>query len=278
MTAEGFLAPVASTVTASDGARLAVVEYGSGDPVLFIAGLGYSSWSWCRQVGPISERARVITVDNRGTGLSDKPPGSYSIAQMADDAYAVLTQRGARPAHVVGASMGGYIALALAHHHPDAVRSLVVVASSIGGVGARGVPASTLLAWQSAARLGPVGFARTTAPLSFARGWPEQHRGEFEDLLARRLAAPTPTSAWRAQFDAARSFLIHGLPHGRLTMPVAVVHGTDDRVVPYANAVHLVRNLPHAVLVTVEGAGHLCWIERPDTVNEVIRTAAADAA
>lgn len=259
-----------SMVNAEDGAWLSVTEYGTGEPVLFIGGLGYSSWCWCRQVDPISRVARGLMLDNRGTGHSDKPPGPYSIEQMAEDAYATLTQLDASPAHVVGASMGGYIALTLALRHPEAVRSLVVVASSIGGPGSWPVPGATLRAWHTAAPLGPAAFARETMPLSFAPGWTEVHPDEFAELVDLRLAAPTPTAAWRSQFNASAAFLYHGLPAGELNLPITVVHGTADRVVPYENAARVIKRYPHASLVTLEGAGHLCWIERPDDVNRVI--------
>src|SRR4051794_13788943 len=124
VTADGQMA------LASDGTRLFVSEHGDGDDVLFIPGLGYSGWCWVRQVGPISEFARMLAMDNRGVGHSDKPAGRYSIEQMADDAYEVLRQKASGPAHVVGTSMGGYIAQTLAIRHPDAVRSLVLVATT----------------------------------------------------------------------------------------------------------------------------------------------------
>ena len=78
----------------------------SGEPILFVPGLGYASWCWLRQVEQLSSVARVLTVDNRGAGRSDKPIGPYSIRQLAEDAYAVLAQRSALPAHIVGGSMG----------------------------------------------------------------------------------------------------------------------------------------------------------------------------
>lgn len=261
-------------VTAPDGTRLFVLDHGRGEPVLLIPGLGFGGWSWARQIGPLSRTARVLALDNRGAGRSDKPPGPYSIAQLAEDALAVLGQRGALPAHVVGASMGGYVALTLAQNHPEAVRSLVLLASTIGGSGSRGVPEETLRAWASAANLGPAGFARTTMPLSFAPGWVEAHPVEFEQLLADRLAVPTPFEAWRAQFNACAVFLRDGL-RGQVEHPTVIVHGTTDRVVPYENAAHLAARLPHASLVTLDGAGHLCWIERAAEVNSIIRSALA---
>jgi 3-oxoadipate enol-lactonase len=259
-----------SMVTAPDGARLFVVERGAGEPVLFVPGLGYGTWSWARQVAKVSSVATVLVMDNRGAGRSDKPAGPYSIDQLAEDAHAVLAQRSALPAHIVGSSMGGYVALTLALRHPEAVRSLTLIATTSGGPGSQGIPDRTLAAWATAAHLDPVGFARATMPLSFAPGWVEEHPAEFEELLALRLSAPTPAAAWRAQFAACAAFLRAGLPAGVLPQRSTVVHGTADRVVPYSNAAHLAERLNGAPVVTLKDAGHLCWIERSDIVNEII--------
>jgi pimeloyl-ACP methyl ester carboxylesterase len=257
-------------VEARDGTRLAVVEAGVGEPVLCIPGLGYASWSFAHQVTGLSTVARVLAMDNRGTGLSDKPPGPYSIGQLAEDAHAVLTQRGAAPATVVGTSMGGYVALTLALRYPHTVSSLVLTATTCGGPGSSGVPEETLRSWAKAAPLGAEGFARATMPLSFAPGWCEERQDEYEELLALRLGSPTPVEAWRAQFQACAEFLQDGLPEGALSQPTVIVHGTADRVVPYENAAHLAKRLPHASIVTLQGAGHLCWIEQPRAFNDIV--------
>ena len=257
-------------VTASDGTRLFVTERGTGEPVLFIPGLGYGTWSWARQMDEVSSVATVLLMDNRGAGRSDKPEGPYSIDQLADDAHAVLAQRSALPAHIVGSSMGGYVALSLALRHPDAVRSLTLIATTSGGPGSVGVPATTLATWAKASHLDPVEYARATMPLSFAPGWVQKHPAEFEELLALRLSAPTPAAAWRAQFAACADFLRAGLPAGELPTRSVIVHGTADCVVPYANAAHLAERLGGAPVMTLRDAGHLCWIERADIINDII--------
>lgn len=258
------------TVVTADETSIHVREVGSGPPLLLIPGLGFAGWSFIRQLGPLSKNCRVLAMDNRGSGQSDKPRGPYSIEQMADDAYAVLDQTAAAPAHLVGTSMGGYVALTLALRHPEAVRSLTLVATSCGGPDAHRVPQRTLDLWTNSAYLGAAGFARATMPVSFAPGWVDEHREEFESLLALRLQTPTPVEAWRTQFAACVAYFNEGAPSGAVAVPTTIVHGTADRVVPYENAPVLARRLPNASLVTMEGAGHLCWIERATEFNDIL--------
>jgi pimeloyl-ACP methyl ester carboxylesterase len=268
-------APHTVTVATDDGVQLAVDVSGEGPDVLLVPGLGYGAWSWFPQAADLGRDHHVIALDNRGAARSDKPPGPYSIDRLARDAAAVLEAVATGPATVVGASMGGYIASTLAVRRPDLVASLVLVATSVGGPGAHGVPAETKSAWAAAAALPPEEFARRTMPLSFGPHWVTHHPDEFEDLLRRRLAHPTPADPWRAQFLACEDFLDDGLAPGTVDRPVTVIHGLADRVVPAINADRITDRFPQAVLLLVPEAGHLCWIERPALVTEAIRTSVA---
>ena len=249
-----------------------VEVHGDGPPLLLIQGLGYAVWAWRGQIPALARRRRVIAFDNRGAGRSFKPPGPYSIELLADDAASVLRAHANEPAHVLGISMGGYVAQMLALRHPELVRSLVLGMTSAGGEGATPVPEETASIWLAHAGKPPEEYARATAWLSFAPGWPDEHRDEYEDILRARLEHPTPPDAWRAQFEACNVFFARSAPVEKLRVPTLVVHGDADRVVPVENGRVLARRIPGARYVELAGRGHVAFLEAPTEFNAVVES------
>jgi 3-oxoadipate enol-lactonase len=253
--------------------RLHVEEHGNGPPLLLLNGLGYANWAWQRQLPEWSRSFRCIAVENRGTGRSPKPPGPYSIEQMADDAAEVLD---GRRAHVCGYSMGGYIAQALALRHPQLVERLVLVCTATGGPDVVPAPRETTAAWLANAGRQPHEFARATQPLSFRPGWADEHPDELEALLRDRLEFPTPPECWRTQYDACADWLGRHTPVEEIAAPTLVVHGDADRIVPHPNGVELARRIPGARFETFAGAGHLLFIEEAPRFNAMVTSFLSD--
>jgi 3-oxoadipate enol-lactonase len=247
--------------------KLYAEEHGEGQPLLLITGLGYAIWSWQRQLPEWSEHFRCIAVENRGTGRSPKPPGPYSIEQMADDAAEAL--RGRR-AHVAGFSMGGYVAQTLALRRPELVDRLVLVCTATGQPDFAPTPEGTVAAWEANAGRTPPEFARATMPLSFRPGWTDEHPDEFEALLADRLEFPTPPECWRAQYEACLEWGARITPVEEIAAPTLVVHGDADRVVTYENGVELARRISNSRFETFPGAGHLLFIEDAPRFNTMV--------
>ncbi|HST26593.1 MAG TPA: alpha/beta fold hydrolase [Gaiellaceae bacterium] len=256
------------------GGRLYVEEHGSRPgsagrvPLLLIQGLGYSMWAWRYQLDAFDRR--TIAFDNRGAGRSSKEPGPFSMEQFADDAVAVLDALGVEAAHVLGLSMGTFVAQSLALRAPERVRSLVLVGGSPGGPEHAPVPAETLDAWAANAHLPPVEFVRRTMHFSYSPGWSEANPELFEELMVARLEHPTPPECWRAQFEATIPFLRAGAAAEEIAVPVLVVHGELDRVVPVSNGRLLARRIPGAELVVLPGCGHVVPLERPDELNRLV--------
>ena len=120
--------------TASDGTRLHYIVEGTGPPIVLVGGKTSDiDGAWWRYIPVLAQRLKVIALDNRGAGASDKPDTPYSTPLMAEDALAVLRDVGETSAHWFGLSMGGMILQQLAISHPHAVRSLVLGATHCGG-------------------------------------------------------------------------------------------------------------------------------------------------
>lgn len=253
--------------------KLYTEEHGEGHPLLLLTGLGYAIWSWQRQLPAWSQQFRCVAVENRGTGRSPKPPGPYSIEELADDAAEALE---GRRAHVAGFSMGGYIAQTLALRHPALVETLVLICTGTGGPSFLPTPEETTSAWEANGGRTPQEFARATMPLSFRPGWTDEHPDEFEALLSDRLEYPTPPDCWRAQYDACLDWAARVTPLEQIEVPTLVLHGDADRVVPYENGVELARRIPGSRFEAFPGGGHLLFLESPERLNPVVSSFLSD--
>jgi 3-oxoadipate enol-lactonase len=234
----------------------------SKEPLVLIAGLGQGTWVW-REVLPALERARrVITFEARGTGKLADVPARDSVRAMAADVRAELDG----PVHVLGFSMGGYVALTLALAQPELVRSLVLVATGGGGPDRIPRPRHVADAFTEALGLPYDEFARRTMPFTFAPGWAEANVERFEQIIAVRLERPTTYETIEAHVAACYAFYAEGFEVERIETPALVVHGDEDLIVPVENGRMLAARLPAARYVELPGRGHNLMLEDPETL------------
>jgi pimeloyl-ACP methyl ester carboxylesterase len=228
----------------------------SEDPVLLIMGLGASSRLWFRLLPWLTREHRVLVFDNRGTGSSAPVRGRLTMAGLAHDAVTVLDAAGIERAHVVGASMGGMIAQHMALDHRDRVRSVVLACTSAGG--RNGAPPWRLLA-SAAVRplLGPRRSFPLVAPSLYSSTTLRDRPDRVTEDLERRMADSTSPLTLYAQLGA---IALHDT-RARLAeldgMPVQVVHGLEDRLVPPARGRELAELIPGAQLELIPACGHL---------------------
>jgi 3-oxoadipate enol-lactonase len=246
---------------------LHVEEHGSGDTVLLHQGLAQGSWAWRYQVPAFAERFHTIVFDTRGTGRSHVPSEPYGIAELAGDAAQILD---GRAAHVIGFSMGGYVALTLALAYPDLVRSLVLAGTGAGGPERVPRPAHVRAAFDAAMELPPEQQRRATLPYTFSSGWTGANPERFEEIVAAGLEHPTPRETIEAHVAACYRFYGEALEVERIETPALVVHGDDDLIVPVENGRTLARRLPNARYVELAGRGHNVMLEDPETFNAVV--------
>jgi pimeloyl-ACP methyl ester carboxylesterase len=253
--------------TSSNGITLYYEVHGQGPNLVLIEGIGYDLWMWYRQLPALAPRFRTLIYDNRGVGRSDKPPGPYTHEQNADDLAGLLDSLGWERAHVLGISMGGFIAQEFALKYPDRVDRLVLAATAFGGPNMAPLPPEAVKALTPNPALSPEEKIRSAMPLAFSTpDWPGKHPDEFEQIVRWRLEHPQPPEAALAQAMAGLTFNTEERLKA-ITAPTLVMAGTRDNVVPPRNAELLAAAIPVARLDLVEGAGHVLNIEHAERFN-----------
>jgi pimeloyl-ACP methyl ester carboxylesterase len=255
----------------SGSVRLAYEVRGAGDTLLFIQGLGYDRNGFGPLPHLLADGFRVVVFDNRGVGESDVPDGPYSVAQLATDAVAVLDAVGAESAHVLGVSLGGFIAQELALMHPGRVRKLVLCSTAPGSVPPsypmpqRGVDAfSRFPSMEREAGL------RLMVENSLGEHGVEKRPELVEEIYRYRLERAGPLAGWQAQAYAGATFdAYERIP--AIAAPTLVVHASADTVVDVRNAELLVERIPGAQLHVVPDRGHLVIWEEGEMLAPVVR-------
>jgi len=239
---------------------------GSGEPLLLIAGLGYGGWLWHKMVPGLAERFQVITFDNRGAGGTDRPDGPYTAQMLAADTTGLLEALAFPRAHVLGHSMGGFVAQELVLSRPDLVDQLVLASTNFGGPNHVPVTPAALLAMMD--RSGDVmDVVRRGIAVACAPGFAEAHPDLVQELVAYRLSNPVPPAQYQAQMAvglgllSAEASFEQRLP--AVQAPTLILFGEHDQVVPPANAALLARAIPHNTVRILPDAGHIWMIEQP---------------
>jgi pimeloyl-ACP methyl ester carboxylesterase len=210
----------------------------------------------------------VVAFDNRGAGRTDKPPGPYTAWMLADDTAGLLTGLGIDKAHVLGHSMGGFVAQALALSHAERVDGLILSATNFGG--ARHIPvtpeAMAVLADTSG---DPIERLKRGILISCTPGFGERHPEIVQQWLAYRVENPILPEPYQAQLaigiglmDEKASF------DGKLKdvqSPTLVLFGEHDKVVPPGNAELLAAQIPDCRVRILPQAGHFYPFDATDT-------------
>jgi len=239
------------------------------EPLLLISGLGHSSKFWFRQVPDFSKYFKTIIFDNRGVGESGKPDEPYSIAGMAADVIGLLNHLKIDRSHVLGGSMGGYIAQEIAISYPERVRKLVLLCTHYGGPEYLELTGDLWKEILDVAGLSAEEIYRKGVKYSTTPGFFENQKELVERMVRMRVENPQPAYAFQRQFAAAAAFYSQDRLN-KIQAPTLVLNGRKDRVVPPELARRLAEAIPNAKLEIIDNAAHLLFIERPEEVNRAI--------
>lgn len=257
------------SVVVEDGTRISYALDGrrDGEPLLMVHGLGADTRGWAMQKRALGSRFRLVMVDNRGVGRSDRAEGPYDLEVMAADAIAALDHAGYGSAHVLGASMGGIISQVIGVRHPERVRSLMLACTACRHFSWR---RELLAEWSDQAQAyGMREFVRRNlkwmvGPRSLRRTWPAM-------AILGPLAFNVPVASFVAQIDAIlsiedslRSELVD------VTAPTLVLCGSQDVLTTQGDSEEIASLIPGAELAVVRGGAHLFMVEQAGSFNRTV--------
>jgi len=252
--------------------RLRYLESGGGPPLVLVHGLGsHAMQDWGRLVAPLGRSYHVYAPDLPGFGRSERPGAAdYGVPMQVEAVRAFMVAVGVTRARVAGNSMGGWIVARLAGEHPELVERLVVVApAGMRPDAAAPIPAEVLLPHDEEGVRRLVAAVRHKPPAlpSFLA----------RDILARRLREEWIVRRTLESMRAGRDWLDGTLGHA--DMPVLIVWGKQDRLIPVAYAAPLQAEFQHASVELLDGCGHVPMADCPEAFDRAMTAfLAADTA
>jgi len=257
------------------GEQLVHVERaGSGEAIVLLHGFGGSSWSWRKVIPSLATDHRVVALDLNGFGWTERPREleAYTLDGQARLVLSVMDALGLDRVHLVGHSYGGGLALWLAATHPDRLRSLVLVDSTL--------PAYSVKRRRAVAAWRPLvaAFVRTVAlrPSFVRRGLlrsvadPAVVTDELVGGYLERLRVEGATDAYRGltiKVDGPRPTV----DLATIAVPTLIVWGADDGLLAARLGERAARRIPGARFVAIPGCGHLPMEEKPDALLDAVQ-------
>lgn len=256
-------------------------ELGAGQPTfILLHGFGASVYSWREVFPPFSQLGRVVAFDRPAFGLTSRPlewsgESPYSPEAQVKLVVGLLDALGIEKAWLVGNSAGGTVAVAVALAHPERVAGLILVDAAIYAGGGSPAWARPFLKTPQMNHLGPL-LAR-----QLATSGDDFIRTAFYDpsLVSPEILAgyrkPLQSNHWDI---ALWNLTVASRPLGlaerldELKLPVLVLTGDDDRIVPTAQSLQLAQDIPGAQLAVIQQAGHLPHEEKPLEFMQAVRT------
>lgn len=243
--------------------ELRYLEAGSGPPLVLVHGLASNALQdWGRLVAPLARRYHVYAPDLPGFGRSERPANAdYSIPMQVEALRAFLEAVGVSRARVAGISMGGWIVARLAGEHPELVERLVVVApAGMRPEDSAPIPAEALLPRDEA------GVRRLIATIRHKP--PAAPSFLVRDILAERLREEWIVRRALESMRPGKDWLNGTL--ARAEMPVLIVWGKQDALLPVAYAASLQAEFKHATLTVLDGCGHVPMADCPQQFDAVM--------
>jgi 3-oxoadipate enol-lactonase len=244
---------------------------GYGEPLLLIMGLGGDTTRWFRILPLLVKNFSVITFDSRGAGKTDKPDFPYDMKMMSDDIDSLLDALNFKKAHIFGISLGGMIAQNLALLHPDRIISLILGCTNCGSPHSimEGATGAGTLNLSNVENMLPEERAVIMLPALFSREFIDSHPDVMKLQIENAKNNPISPVGYKNQMKAAGSHDTYDrLPE--INLPVLVIAGDADVLIPAANSRLISSRIPNSELVILKKMGHGFYTEAPEETARII--------
>ncbi len=249
---------------------IAYKVFGEGDPLLLIMGYSGTMDLWAPDIlRELASQYKVIIFDNRGMGKTTASDTNFTIELFADDTRGLLDALGIKRAHVLGWSLGTYIAQELTLRHPDKVEKLILYAGDCGGKEAI-YPSPEIL-----------GILRDARPSSRERGlellatlFPQQWLKEHPDprtYFPKVTETSSPDNIGR-QYQAWQNWQGTYSRLSKIAQPTLLITGANDINTPWQNSLMMVDLIPGVWLVQFKGGGHGLMYQYPKKFSRIVLT------
>jgi 3-oxoadipate enol-lactonase len=244
---------------------LGYLEQGSGPALLLVHGFPLDARLFAEQLTGLSKLRRVLAVDLRGRGRSRAAAdGPWSLESHADDLARLLDALAIDRVDLGGLSMGGYVAMAFLRLHPKRVRSLLLLSTKTAADSPE-VKQSRLETAERVRREGCEALAASMLPKLVAPRTNEAVRAKVAAMIRETPpeTAARDSLAMRERGDSTALL-------ARAEVPVLVVHGEEDALMPGTAARSMAAGIAHAQFISIAGAGHVAPLEQPAAVNQAL--------
>jgi proline-specific peptidase len=269
-----------------NGIKLCYDIHGNGDPVILLHGFSDKKEHWRAQVGELSEHFKVIRLDNRGAGKSDRPDGEYSMEVYASDVAGLMDYLEIRRAHIIGHSMGGMIAQNFAILYPNKVNKLILI-NTFPGLKPPGQPIEDVISMQRESAIAGqeailkapnnafVDGAKPSYSRKFWKLMKENPQQKFhgiwsvEDLIDEKINYGPTAIDLSNQSHAISTHNTYERLH-EIKSKTLVISAEKDKSCPKSMGARIHELIPNSKFIITEGAAHQSILERAPEINKCI--------
>jgi 3-oxoadipate enol-lactonase len=248
-----------------NGVKLHYEEQGTGEPIVMVHGLGGSIFDWVMQIPFFSKYYRVVAIELRDHGESDKWHGSYDFKMFSDDVTKLVEKLKLGKAIFFGFSLGGMIVMQLALDHPDKIKALVLVDTAYG------LTEETMKAGQEMAsmsqKMSGKELSIATMKFNYTPEFIESHPDIFEQAI-KISDARDPSSTFREAQGLVTFNVRERLKE--ISTPTLIVNGEDDPIIPVSIAKYLKEHIKGAKLLILSKGRHMAIIEKGEEFNKAV--------